>query len=259
MIGKFLNYKLTDYIKVWHFLVFLIGIFVVPFLGSSFSEFFPFIFLPIAFDAASNGSTTGTSLTVAHTCTGTDRLLIVGVAQNSTTTDNITGVTYNSVAMTLAVSQGSSPANNWSQLWYLRNPASGNNNIVISASPSTEMASVNASYTGADQLTQPDATNSNTAESVTSIATSVTTVKDNCWAVIICSTDGGTVSASTNVTSRATSGTRYMIGDNNAAITPAGALSQTFTRDTSGRMVTAQISIMPPQPAVVAGGYAFII
>ncbi len=55
----------------------------------------------IAFDSATNGgSGTGTSLTYAHTCSGSARLLRVGVNLYNPGTDDLTGVTYAGVAMT---------------------------------------------------------------------------------------------------------------------------------------------------------------
>jgi len=217
--------------------------------------------MALAFDAASSSSTAGaTSLTFPHTCTGSNLVLVVGVTLNGVATDVITGITYNGVALTKGISKGAPTGteNNWAELWHLKAPATGTHDIVISASSSVAMVGLGVSYTGADQVTQPDATSSNTAEGVTSLATAVTTVKDNSWAIIVCTVDGGVLSASTNVTQRQAVGApRDAIGDSNGAITPAGSYTQTWTRSTSGRMVTAQISIMPVQPVTTGGAFLF--
>ena len=105
--------------------------------------------MAIAFDAVSSGAgNTGTSYTLAHTCTGTDLWLVV-MAQRWGAGAIVLTATYNGVAM--------------SQLWYvaahkrvfgLVAPATGANNIVITSdSDPDEILVVAASYTGVHQTT----------------------------------------------------------------------------------------------------------
>jgi hypothetical protein len=114
----------------------------------------------IAFDASSKG-TTGfsagafTSLTVAHTASGSDRALYVRV-------HNFRGVgsapamtaTYNGVAMT-SISQFSRAANNNTRvaLFGIVAPATGGANIVVTCTACDEIDLAALSYTGVDQTT----------------------------------------------------------------------------------------------------------
>src|SRR5216117_1242509 len=66
--------------------------------------------------------------------TGTNGLLIVGG-----TVDNsaITGVTYQNIALTLAVADTQKP---FTSIWYLVNPPSGTANVVVTSASSTPAA-----------------------------------------------------------------------------------------------------------------------
>lgn len=109
-----------------------------------------------ALDATSSGTSPGgTTVTVAHTCTGTNLVLTVKVVGWSTSSSNgfCTGVTYNGVAMTLIADSGFSTANDRATIWRLVNPATGAHNIVASfnGAGAMAMAVVGESYTDAHQ------------------------------------------------------------------------------------------------------------
>ena len=102
--------------------------------------------MAVAFDAATDGGEVlGTSLTFAHTCTGADRALVVGIFVNSTT-DHITGVTYAGSAMTR---QSTVSTGNVGRIYIytLLAPASGANNVVVSSASTTFSAGA-VSFTG---------------------------------------------------------------------------------------------------------------
>lgn len=86
-------------------------------------------------DAVSSTSNTSVnSRTFSHTCTGSNRILIVGVSTEDTgSADKVpTGVTYNTVALTKVVSAQIGDPSVTVSLWYLVAPATGANDIVIS-------------------------------------------------------------------------------------------------------------------------------
>lgn len=88
--------------------------------------------MAIATDASSLTSSGGysNSLTISHTVAGTDRLLPVGVHCRSATAD-VTGVTYNGVAMTLQGTNENSGV--VGMQWYsLVAPATGTHDVVVS-------------------------------------------------------------------------------------------------------------------------------
>lgn len=170
-----------------------------------------------------------TSMTLSYTCTGTNLLLIVGVNANSTT-DVITGVTYNAIAMTRAnalinTAQGST------FIYYLVAPATGAHNIVVSASSAT-LGSIRAtSYTGVGQTGFPDAqkTASQTGSTSSTFSTTITTVANNSWIYAIAASDHGVLSAGTNLTLRdGGTATNLADFDTNGAITPAGSTTLGF-------------------------------
>lgn len=89
-------------------------------------------FYPVR-NAQSNGNASAaTSNTVAHTVQATNpnrALIVMHAAQHASTATAPSGVTYNGVAMTKIVDE---TTGEWGvSLWYLVNPATGNNNVVV--------------------------------------------------------------------------------------------------------------------------------
>jgi hypothetical protein len=69
------------------------------------------------------------------------------------------------------------PSGDWEYLYYLLNPSSGSNNIVVNAASSRYLISQAASWSNVRQSAQPEAFTTNTAPvTSTSITTSLTTV-----------------------------------------------------------------------------------
>jgi len=113
------------------------------------------ITMAIAFDAQGSGNATGTSDSWNHTCTGSNRCLVVAAIVDTSRT--ITSVTYNGVGMTQAITKPWNP--NTTQniyLFYLIAPATGTNTITVNASASCNIFGVSASYTGVSQSFTPD-------------------------------------------------------------------------------------------------------
>ncbi|KKL97825.1 hypothetical protein LCGC14_1830540 [marine sediment metagenome] len=100
----------------------------------------------VAFDAESSGQGTSTTVTISHTCTGSDLCLIVGVSVDNAVP---TGVTYNSVAMTKIADQDASAGN--ASLWRLVGPATGANDIVVTVADSDEIVAGGQSFTKVHQ------------------------------------------------------------------------------------------------------------
>lgn len=197
--------------------------------------------MAIAFDASSGQDVASTNgLSFSHTCTGSNGMLLVSVYNASTT---VTSVTYNSVAMTLIDSSGTSNAN--VQLYYLIAPTTGANTLVVSSSGGGVLGASSASYTGVKQSAQPD--NSVRQSSGTSPnTTTLTTVADNCWTVLGAVDQDGSLAASTGSTARDTrqaGSVRLGIFDSNAAKTPPGSISMS---------VTGAIVVATPMGSVMA-------
>lgn len=209
--------------------------------------------MPIAFDATANDLESGTTATFSHPCTGSDRLLFVTAVVGSGNT--VSGVTYNGVAMTNVPTNSpvSNPSGAVLYLFYLINPATGANNVVVTAAVSDTIRAVSASYTGVKQSGQPDASGNGTASGAASITDSITTVADDCWVI----------AATSNTVDVATNGTGYVnrgnsagvgIGDSGAAVAP-GSNSQTVNTSGSANWAIIQASIAPVPTATVNNGY----
>lgn len=135
--------------------------------------------MAVAFDATANTSgLLAQSFTFAHTCTGTNLLLVVCIEWTDTSISgaSLTSVTYNGVALTFLTSNGAGIGLN--EIWYLIAPSTGANNVVVTFTnivpaegPSTNAVCGSMSFTGVDQTTPlgtPGAATANsTAPSVT--------------------------------------------------------------------------------------------
>lgn len=178
--------------------------------------------MAIAFDTASGShTTTATSITWAHTCTGTDRILFVGYRCGAA--GAVTGITYAGVAMTRVASEvGAANVG----LFYLINPASGANNVVISLGSSQFISGISSSYTGAKQTGQPDSSNTRNASGTTSGNISTTVVAPNSWTISVQKAASSAITGGTNATERADGDNSEMnISDSNG---PLAAGSQTM-------------------------------
>ncbi|MGA9508299.1 MAG: hypothetical protein WBV55_06590, partial [Candidatus Sulfotelmatobacter sp.] len=98
------------------------------------------------------------TLTFSHTTsTTTNRVLLVGVSMNisNSTATAVTGITYNGVALTLLGAHNDAEDTRRVEQWYLLNPASGTNSIIVSVNiPSAATVGVAAGatvFTGVDQ------------------------------------------------------------------------------------------------------------
>jgi hypothetical protein len=142
---------------------------------SAYEAMAPQVEAAIAFDSATGDqSISGTSLTFAHTTSGANRLLFVGVGYQNTSADQISGVTYNSVAMTQVGVRKHATQNDRAYLFALQAPATGANNVVITRTVTGAFEAYAASFTGAQQSVTMDSTANN--DSAASTITQTTTV-----------------------------------------------------------------------------------
>ncbi len=201
----------------------------------------------IAFDAQSASGYSATSATWSHTCSGSDRLLVIGIY--STNSNDVASVTYNSVACTF-INRVVVTGGQEIYLYYLLNPATGANNVVVTAtSGNLQGYGAATSYTGVKQSAQPDASATNQSASTTSLTTSVTTTADNCWLVGFAY--GQTASAGTGTIFRSepVNDVLFMM-DSNGATTPAGSDSLIFTQ--AANFAGACVASFSPVTSAVA-------
>lgn len=203
----------------------------------------------ISFDNSSSSSGNAiSSLTWSHTVnSNANGILIVGVDIEGGAT--ITGITYNSVALTPDATLGNFLARGSRNggLWYLMTPSTGANNVVVTLSGSSGngLHGAAVSYTGVKQTGFPDAEGNANANPVTTNTQSITTTVDNAWLVGFF-LSGATQSASTNTTIRTQTSVNDLFAsmDTNAAQTPAGSHSLNTTMSSSYNATWA-VSIAP--------------
>lgn len=186
----------------------------------------------------------GTSYDLSHTCLVGDTMLVVFVQVSTGNGDSVTGVTYNSVAMTQGVKVGRlSDSATFTYLYYLANPASGAHNITVSMSASETFGVVcGASYTGTTTVA-PEATDTDRTSSGTSCTTTLTTITDNDWLVGGFTFGGGTMTVGANTLKIGGDVNSAIMVDSNSAQTPAGSKSMTVSGGTTnyeGVMITLQ-------------------
>lgn len=202
--------------------------------------------MAIAFDASTNkgGSTPWTSATWSHTCSGSDRILLVA-AMCPPDSGSYTGnsCTYNGVSMTeinhVSVSNGTS---DWHiSLWYLIAPATGANNIVFNGTFTYAFAA--ASYTGVNQTNPVDsfAASNSGGSNVTSFAQSTTVVASNCWLVEAFRNMTGGSTAGTGTFQRQVGGypndTIYLYDSNGTVGTGTQTLNTNFSSNKAGAVI----------------------
>ncbi len=180
--------------------------------------------MAIAFGGTVNGS--GSPATISLTTTGSNITLVV-MAASIVGTGTVSGVTFNGLSLTQIGTSASTPSTLLVYCFILKNaPATTANIVVNSTAGSTFCAAMY--YTGTS-ATQPD----NSVDwqvSAGTISTSITTIADKSWTVMLAQQVAGSQADGTNFKVRETAiGT---LGDSNADITPAG--STTITSGVTG-------------------------
>lgn len=197
--------------------------------------------MAIAYDTQTIGANSTTP--VSHTCTGSNRLLIVGVLIGDTTT-TVSTLTYNSVS--LAQANRRTSTNMGVELWYLANPASGANNIALTLSAAQDYKIFALSLTGVHQASPLDANNTGTGSTDPSV--SVTTVADNSWVVDIVASFGSDLVVGAGQTQRINTtwlgGDLYGSASTEGPKTPAGAVTMSWTQ-TDSEWVSCAASFAP--------------
>jgi len=137
---------------------------------------------PIAYDNASDSTGSGSTLTFSHTVSGTNRILLVGVAvfDSNEALRPVTSVTYNGVALTKIDDEDTGAGSSErAELWYLVAPATGANNVVITTTGSvTQIVGGAVSLTGVNQSSPVDAFASGNGSSGTATLDLATTSPD---------------------------------------------------------------------------------
>ena len=201
-------------------------------------------------DSVSNLSGNGVGpFTWAHTCAGSDRLLRVTVSHYDSS-DPVTGITYNGVALTAVPSGATTNGQYWITAYYLIAPDVGTYNIVVTVSGNVfDFGAGAISYNDVHQTvpfgTAVTATGTDTTPTVTVSSAADELVDDGL--VIV---HGGTLSVGAGQTQRwnaiATFGFIKYAGS-----TEVGAASTTMSWSNSSSQTWAIVAV-PIKPTVGA-------
>lgn len=176
--------------------------------------------------------------TFALNVAGSNRILWVSFVTGAAGTPLVSTVKFNGATMTAtAATPVVIDANTQVYLYYLVNPDTGNNNIVIhwTTLPDNGTA-LAASYTGARQTSVPD-TQMSAATTGTSATLTTNTLTDNAWLVgVFRNNADGSGTAGANTTIRVQVGGQVSFADTNAAQTPTGSksIAETFSNAAYG-------------------------
>lgn len=173
----------------------------------------------------SDGSFATGNLTFTHNA-GSDDILFV-YTENFAGAYAITGVTYNSVAMTSIATNVTTAHNaNPLSLWYLIAPTSGSNSVVVSNGGTATILGQSISYSGAN-VTQFGATVLNADVSVAGnvAAFPITTTTANSWVILFLHESAAqTISSGSNTTFRgANAGFPYFAISDSGILASSGA------------------------------------
>lgn len=122
--------------------------------------------MALAVDAVTDAAGSGAGpFTWAHTCAGSDRVLLVGISYYDSG-DTVSAVTYNSVALTVVSSSTVSNGQYTSTMYCLIAPATGSNTVSVTFTGSVfDFKGGSISFTGADQTTPLGTANTATGSS----------------------------------------------------------------------------------------------
>lgn len=144
----------------------------------------PFVGMAIAYDNSNKSVSVTSSLSVSLTCSGSNRLAILGgtLQDNSRSWSDMTyaGVSATQIGSNFVYTANNAPA----QLRYLIAPSTGTNNAVFTPSGSINVGGYISTYTGCKQSGQVDAY----AQGKGSSSFNVNVVASNCWIVAGCIT-----------------------------------------------------------------------
>ena len=199
--------------------------------------------MAIAFSAITQQkvASPNTTNTFSHTISGSNTILFVACSNENA--GAVTGATYNGVSMT-EIGSGNATLH----LFYLINPTAGANNVTITRSgTANDFHGWAISYTGVKQSGQPDAFTANSASLTSTLNTTLTTIADNSWCIMVSRGDNAGVAPGANCTERSTPNAydAWAIFDTNAPKTPAGSITMTFTAGALSTMTTIMASFSP--------------
>lgn len=137
----------------------------------------------IAFDTGGSvvQNSTAPSFTWSHTVSGSNRILVVGVSIRNQQNETASSVTYAGTPLTF-VGARSNETSARVEIWYMKAPPTGANNVVVTLSAPAKIVGGAISLTGVDQTT-PIAVSAFTAGSSTKPTLTLNDVATSAWVI----------------------------------------------------------------------------
>jgi len=213
--------------------------------------------MALALDTVTNGEQaaggTNATLAVAHTCTGSNMILIAAVAFNDSNQHNnqTASVDYNGSAMTLLAKADSGAAKDTrAELWYLLNPTTGSSlNVNVHYSNINYVGAGVLSFTGVKQSAPTISTT--TTGTTSSASKAITTVDDNSWIIdcLSCETQASVSNTGSPTQTSKWQNTNQSFqwgqGSIKGPITPAGSATLGWSSTTGNTWSYVQMAISP--------------
>lgn len=207
----------------------------------------------IAYDTTANATevASASSISWSHTCTGSNLILVVTVGVNDLTLGSrtVSGITYNSVALT-KIRSDDNGGQRRTEVWYLINPATGAHTVAVTMGGTCiGIAGASVSFSGAKQSAQADTSNgANTSGTATSSSVALTTTIDGDF-IVDCLETQATSSAwvpGASQTSRySLNGTNLDFQVSTRTTTGAGSYTNTWSWTTATTYATTAVAIKP--------------
>ena len=197
-------------------------------------------------------------MTVGHTVSGSNRLLLVGITLGSNTlqTRQATSVTWNGAALTLvgAVNHVTSPSRSRTEIWRLVAPTAGAYDVVVNLNGSLDSTGYQAvvsvmSFTGVDQTTPLGTYASSYGTAATQSVAISSAANELAFAVAGAQTQLLTNSGNTEYWNDNTMYRTFAAGGTKAG---ASSVTMTWTKGTTSIWTMSGVSIKPAAAATWA-------
>ena len=182
----------------------------------------------IVADASSNSGvqTATASYSWSHATSGSNRFLSVDIELLSVPGTTVSGITYNSVAMTLIGVKSTVSGAGRVECWGLIGPTIGTNTIAVTLSASIISVGTATSYNGVHQTVATESFDSAQATNVgaADATVTITPIADGCWIHGAVVADDDSISANQTVRNNVSSaGVGSGLNEDTGPVTPAAA------------------------------------
>lgn len=201
---------------------------------------------------STESNNTGQSWT--HTCTGSNGALHVGDTLESTTSDQYTNMTYNSVAMTASTSKASS--NRFGKMWYKNGPPTGSAFTIQPTNTSQFNQGGSISFSGVNQTGIDNTATASGTSTTPSVSITPNTAGNTCWVIAFLVGDAGSTFTASNLTNRQSGTAPFVIADSNGTVSSSG-VTVGWTVNSSGNWAEIAVSVAPVASTVNSNFLAF--